>query len=155
MELNRIMILFSGCFLLVWSTYKWKRPYVIWDAKLTRVYSVILGLYNIILAIYFKKDLSIILAIYFKKDLSIILFILDLVLYILLDIGFIMIKLKKDKKGIIKNLQLGICSVFVVLALGMVYFNLNEIYSSVMILSGMMMVLSTPFEEARSLWKEH
>ena len=57
MELNRIMILFSGCFLLVWSTYKWKRPYVIWDAKLTRVYSVILGLYNIILAIYFKKDL--------------------------------------------------------------------------------------------------
>ena len=143
MELNRIMILFSGCFLLVWSTYKWKRPYVIWDAKLTRVYSVILGLYNIILAIYFKKDLSIIL------------FILDLVLYILLEIGFIMIKLKKDKKGIIKNLQLGICSVFVVLALGMVYFNLNEIYSSVMILSGMMMVLSTPFEEARSLWKEH
>lgn len=143
MELNRIMILFSGCFLLVWSTYKWKRPYVIWDAKLTRVYSVILGLYNIILAIYFKKDLSIFL------------FILDLVLYILLDIGFIMIKLKKDKKGIIKNLQLGICSVFVVLALGMVYFNLNEIYSSVMILSGMMMVLSTPFEEARSLWKEH
>ncbi len=143
MELNRIMILFSGCFLLVWSTYKWKRPYVIWDAKLTRVYSVILGLYNIILAIYFKKDLSIIL------------FILDLVLYILLDIGFIMIKLKKDKKGIIKNLQPGICSVFVVLALGMVYFNLNEIYSSVMILSGMMMVLSTPFEEARSLWKEH
>lgn len=143
MELNRIMILFSGCFLLVWSTYKWKRPYVIWDAKLTRVYSVILGLYNIILAIYFKKDLSIIL------------FILDLVLYILLDIGFIMIKLKKDKKGIIKNLQLGICSVFVVLALGMVYFNLNKIYSSVMILSGMMMVLSTPFEEARSLWKEH
>lgn len=143
MELNRIMILFSGCFLLVWSTYKWKRPYVIWDAKLTRVYSVILGLYNIILAIYFKKDLSIIL------------FILDLVLYILLDIGFIMIKLKKDKKGIIKNLQLGICSVFVVLALGMVYFNLNEIYSSVMILSGMMMVLSTPFEEVRSLWKEH
>ena len=143
MELNRIMILFSGCFLLVWSTYKWKRPYVIWDAKLTRVYSVILGLYNIILAIYFKKDLSIIL------------FILDLVLYILLDIGFIMIKLKKDKKGIIKNLQLGICSVFVVLALGMVYFNFNEIYSSVMILSGMMMVLSTPFEEARSLWKEH
>ena len=104
---------------------------------------MILGLYNIILAIYLKKDLSIIL------------FILDLVLYILLDIGFIMIKLKKDKKGIIKNLQLGICSVFVVLALGMVYFNLNEIYSSVMILSGMMMVLSTPFEEARSLWKEH
>ena len=143
MELNRIMILFSGCFLLVWATYKWKTRYVIWDAKLTRVYSVILGLYNIILAIYFKKDLSIIL------------FILDLVIYILLDIGFIMIKLKKDKKGIIKNLQLGICSVFVVLALGMVYFNLNEIYSSVMILSGMMMVLSTPFEEARSLWKEH
>ena len=65
MEINRIMILFSGCFLLVWSTYKWKIPHVIWDAKLTRVYSVILGLYNIILAICFEKDFSIILFISF------------------------------------------------------------------------------------------
>ena len=128
-------------FVLALSLYNtWNRG-VFLLCKITNL--LIYRLYNIILAIYFKKDLSIIL------------FILDLVLYILLDIGFIMIKLKKDKKGIIKNLQLGICSVFVVLALGMVYFNLNEIYSSVMILSGMMMVLSTPFEEARSLWKEH
>ena len=139
MELNRIMILFSGCFLLVWSTYKWKIPHVIWAAKFPRVYSVILGLYNIILAICFEKDLSIIL------------FISDLVLYMLLDIGFIMIKLKKDKKGKIKNLQLGICSIFVILALSMACFNFNEIYSSIMILSGMMMVLSTPFKEMRSL----
>ena len=139
MELNRIMILFSGCFLLVWSTYKWKRPYVIWDAKLTRVYSVILGLYNIILAIGFEKDLSIFL------------FIVDLILYMLLDIGFLMVKLKKDKKGKVKNFQLGICSIFVILAMIMACFNLNEIYSSIMILSGMMMVISTPFQEMKSL----
>ena len=139
MELNRIMILFSGCFLLVWSTYKWKRPHVIWDAKLTRVYSVILGLYNIILAICFEKDLSIFL------------FIVDLILYMLLDIGFLMVKLKKDKKGKVKNFQLGICSIFVILAMIMACFNLNEIYSSIMILSGMMMVISTPFQEMKSL----
>ena len=139
MELNRIMILFSGCFLLVWSTYKWKRPYVIWDAKLTRVYSVILGLYNIILAICFEKDLSIFL------------FIVDLILYMLLDIGFLMVKLKKDKKGKVKNFQLGICSIFVILAMIMACFNLNEIYSSIMILSGMMMVISTPFQKMKSL----
>lgn len=48
MELNRTMILLSGCFLIVWSTFKWKIPHVIWDVKLTRVCSVILGLYNII-----------------------------------------------------------------------------------------------------------
>jgi len=47
MELNRTMILLSGCFLIVWSTFKWKIPHVIWDVKLTRVCSVILGLYNI------------------------------------------------------------------------------------------------------------
>lgn len=139
MELNRIMILFSGCFLLVWSTYKWKRPHVIWDAKLTRVYSVILGLYNIILAICLEKDLSIFL------------FIVDLILYMLLDIGFLMVKLKKDKKGKVKNFQLGICSIFVILAMIMACFNLNEIYSSIMILSGMMMVISTPFQEMKSL----
>ena len=138
MEIDRVMILFSGCFLLVWSTYKWKIPHVIWDAKLPRAYSVILGLYNIILAICFEKDLSIIL------------FISDLVLYMLLDIGFIMIKLKKDKKGKIKNLQLGICSIFVILAFSMACFNLDEIYSGIMILSGMMMVISTPFEKMRS-----
>lgn len=139
MELNRTMILLSGCFLIVWSTFKWKIPYVIWDVKLTRVCSVILGLYNIILAICFEKDLSIFL------------FIVDLILYMLLDIGFLMVKLKKDKKGKVKNFQLGICSIFVILAMIMACFNLNEIYSSIMILSGMMMVISTPFQKMKSL----
>lgn len=139
MELNRTMILLSGCFLIVWSTFKWKIPHVIWDVKLTRVCSVILGLYNIILAICFEKDLSIFL------------FIVDLILYMLLDIGFLMVKLKKDKKGKLKNFQLGICSIFVILAMIMACFNLNEIYSSIMILSGMMMVISTPFQEMKSL----
>lgn len=139
MELNRTMILLSGCFLIVWSTFKWKIPHVIWDVKLTRVCSVILGLYNIILAICFEKDLSIFL------------FIVDLILYMLLDIGFLMVKLKKDKKGKVKNFQLEICSIFVILAMIMACFNLNEIYSSIMILSGMMMVISTPFQEMKSL----
>ena len=139
MELNRTMILLSGCFLIVWSTFKWKIPHMIWDVKLTRVCSVILGLYNIILAICFEKDLSIFL------------FIVDLILYMLLDIGFLMVKLKKDKKGKVKNFQLGICSIFVILAMIMACFNLNEIYSSIMILSGMMMVISTPFQKMRSL----
>jgi len=138
MELNRTMILLSGCFLMVWSTFKWKIPHVIWDVKLTRVCSVILGLYNIILAIGFEKDLSIFL------------FIVDLILYMLLDIGFLMVKLKKDKKGKVKNFQLGICSIFVIWAMIMACFNLNEIYSSIMILSGMMMVISTPFQEMKS-----
>ena len=139
MELNRTMILLSGCFLIVWSTFKWKIPHVIWDVKLTRVCSVILGLYNIILAICFEKDLSIFL------------FIVDLILYMLLDIEFLMVKLKKDKKGKVKNFQLGICSIFVILAMIMACFNLNEIYSSIMILSGMMMVISTPFQKMKSL----
>lgn len=139
MELNRTMILLSGCFLIVWSTFKWKILHVIWDVKLTRVCSVILGLYNIILAICFEKDLSIFL------------FIVDLILYMLLDIGFLMVKLKKDKKGKVKNFQLGICSIFVILAMIMACFNLNEIYSSIMVLSGMMMVISTPFQEMKSL----
>lgn len=139
MELNRTMILLSGCFLMVWSTFKWKIPHVIWVVKLTRVCSVILGLYNIILAIGFEKDLSIFL------------FIVDLILYMLLDIGFLMVKLKKDKKGKVKNFQLGICSIFVILAMIMACFNLNEIYSSIMILSGMMMVISTPFQEMKLL----
>ena len=139
MELNRTMILLSGCFLIVWSTFKWKIPHVIWDVKLTRVCSVILGLYNIILAICFEKDLSIFL------------FIVDLILYMLLDIGFLMVKLKKDKKGKVNNFQLCICSIFVILAMIMACFNLNEIYSSIMILSGMMMVISTPFQEMKSL----
>lgn len=139
MELNRTMILLSGCFLMVWSTFKWKIPHVIWDVKLTRVCSVILGLYNIILAIGFEKDLSIFL------------FIVDLILYMLLDIGFLMVKLKKDKNGKVKNFQLGICSIFVILAMIMACFNLNEIYSSIMILSGMMMVISTPFQEMKLL----
>ena len=139
MELNRTMILLSGCFFIFFFIFKWQIPHVIWDVKLTRVCSVILGLYNIILAICFEKDLSIFL------------FIVDLILYMLLDIGFLMVKLKKDKKGKVKNFQLGICSIFVILAMIMACFNLNEIYSSIMILSGMMMVISTPFQKMKSL----
>ncbi len=142
MELNRTMILLSGCFLIVWSTFKWKIPHVIWDLKLTRVCAVILGLYNIILAICFEKDLNSSL------------FIVDLILYMLLDIGFLLVKLKKDEKGKVKNFQLGICSVFVILAMIMSCFNLNEIYAGIMILSGMMMVISTPFQEMKSLRKQ-
>ena len=56
-----------------------------------------------------------------------------------------------DKKGKVKNFQLGICSIFVILAMIMACFNLNEIYSSIMILSGMMMVISTPFQEMKLL----
>lgn len=142
MELNRTMILLSGCFLIVWSTFKWKIPHVIWDLKLTRVCAVILGLYNIILAICFEKDLNSSL------------FIVDFILYMLLDIGFLLVKLKKDKKGKVKNFQLGICSIFVILAMIMSCFNLNEIYAGIMILSGMMMVISTPFQEMKSLRKQ-
>jgi len=91
MVINRVMILFSGCFLIVWSTFKWKIPNVIWNAKLTKVCSVALGLYNIILAICFEKDLNIAL------------FIVDFILYMLLDLGFLTVKLKKDKKGKIKK----------------------------------------------------
>ena len=105
MEINRVMILFSGCFLIVWSTFKWKIPNVIWNAKLTKVCSVAL------------------------------------------DVGFLTVKLKKDKKGKIKNLQLGICSIFVILAMIMVCFNLNEIYASIMILAGAMMGISVPFQK--------
>ena len=130
MVINRVMILFSGCFLIVWSTFKWKIPNVIWNAKLTKVWSVALGLYNIILAICFEKDLNIAL------------FIVDFILYMLLDLGFLTVKLKKDKKGKIKNLQLGICSIFVILAM-----ILNEIYASIMILAGVMMGISVPFQK--------
>ena len=94
-----------------------------------------LGLYNIILAICYEKDLNIAL------------FIVDFILYILLDVGFLIVKLKKDKKGKIKNLQLGICSIFVILAMIMVCFNLNEIYASIMILAGVMMGISVPFQK--------
>lgn len=135
MVINRVMILFSGCFLIVWSTFKWKIPNVIWNAKLTKVCSVALGLYNIILAICFEKDLNIAL------------FIVDFILYMLLDLGFLTVKLKKDKKGKIKNLQLRICSIFVILAMIMVCFNLNEIYVSIMILAGVMMGISVPFQK--------
>ena len=71
----------------------------------------------------------------------------DFILYMLLDLGFLTVKLKKDKKGKIKNLQLGICSIFVILAMIMVCFNLNEIYASIMILAGVMMGISVPFQK--------
>lgn len=142
MNIDRSMVFFSGCYLLMFLSFKWKVSHAIWDTKFVRIYSIIVGLYTIALGIFFNKDLSIIL------------FVLDLVLYLILDISFIMIKVKTEQKGIIRNLQLGICSIFIILSLYMAYLDVNEIYASIQLLSAMMIVLSVPFGELRSIRKK-
>ena len=46
-EQNSLMILMSGSLLILWTTFKWKVPHVIWDNKWFRLYSRMLGSYSI------------------------------------------------------------------------------------------------------------
>ena len=139
--MNRNMILISGIFLIVFSLFKSKVPHVIWDSKLIKACWVILGLYNIVLAIFFKQDLSMVL------------FVVDFILYALLDMGLFIIVLIKGKKGMIKNVQLGISILCFLSAVFITCYDINEIYSSILILYILVIIISTPLQEARALYK--
>lgn len=141
MQIDRVMILLSGCFLIVWSTFKWKVPHAIWDLRLSHICAVILGLYNVALAIFFDKVISNVF------------FLADLILYLSLDIVFMIIGLKKGNKGMIKNIQTVFSAFFIILALIMTGADMDNIYSSIAIMCGMMMVISTPFQEAKQIYK--
>ncbi|MDL2302580.1 hypothetical protein LJC58_09550 [Lachnospiraceae bacterium OttesenSCG-928-D06] len=137
-EQESIMILFSGSFLIVWTTFKWKVPNVIWDNKWYRLYARMLGSYTIIIAVLFK---------FLKVELPMAFYMVNLILFLLLTIGFMMTKIKKARKGIIRNLQLGFCLVLTLFAVSFVCFDVNEVASSIMGLSGVMICLTPPFEE--------
>lgn len=143
-EQNGLMILMSGSLLILWTTFKWKVPHVIWDNKWFRLYSRILGGYSIIIAVISN---------FFKVELYMIFFIVDFILFLLLNIIFFITKIKKAKMGIIRNIQLGICLLFILCSLVIICLDVNEIASSIMGLFGAMMLLSTPFEEIKPFLK--
>ncbi len=139
-EQNSLMILISGFLLILWTTFKWQIPHVIWDNKWYRLYSRMLGSYNIILAV---------LSYFFIIEIPIIFFIVDFILFLLLNIGFVITKIKKARKGIIWNIQLGTCSSLILCTLVIICLDVNEIASSIVGLCGVMTLLSTPFEEIK------
>ena len=136
-EHNSSMILISGCLLIVMTTFKWKVPHVIWDDKWYRLYARMLGSYTIILAVTSR---------FFKVELPMILFIVDFILFLLMNIVFVITKIKKARKGGIKKIQIGTCLFFILFAL-FICSDLNEIASSIVLLFAAMMLLSLPFEE--------
>ncbi|MGN0316432.1 MAG: hypothetical protein ACI4E1_00680 [Lachnospira sp.] len=138
MDHNSTMILLSGMFLITWTTFRWKISNTIWDNKLYVLFSYILGSYSIILAI---------IPCFLKMKVNMIFYIVDFILYLLLMICFVVTKMKKARRGIIKNLQLIISLLIVAGMLVMVSFDIQEIFSGIMGLWGAMVILSTPFED--------
>lgn len=139
-EQDSLMILNSGMLLILWTTFKWKIPHVIWDNKWYRLYSRMLGSYNIILAVIFY---------FFKVEIPMIFFIVDFILFLLLNIGFVITKIKKARKGIIRNIQLGICLLIILSTFLIICSDINEIASSIVGLCAVVMLLSAPLEEIK------
>ncbi len=142
---NILMILNSGFFLIIFTTFKWKIPHVIWDDKRNRLYSRMLGSYTITLAV---------LSYFFKAEIPMIFFIGDFICFLLMDICFVIIKIKKARKGMIRNIQLGTCLLLVLCALFIICLDVNEIASGIIGLCGVMMLLCTPFEEIKPFLEE-
>lgn len=134
------MILFSGLWLIIFTTYKWKVPHVIWDDKRYRLCSRILGGYHIILAV---------LSYFLKVKIPISFFVVAFLLFLLLDICFAITKIKKARKAIILNIQLGICFLLFLCGLLIVCLDVNEVASAISGLCGAMMLLTTPLEEIK------
>lgn len=135
-EQNSLMIVICGFLLILWTTFKWKIPHVIWDNKWYRLYSRMLGSYNIILAVLKVEDPMIFL-------------IVDFILLLLLNLGFVITKIKKGRKGMLRNILLGVCFLLMICALIIVGLDVNEIASSIVGLCGVMILLTTPFEEIK------
>lgn len=138
MDMNRMMILFAGCFLILFSKFRWKINHVIWNKKYIKAFAIILGCYNIILAICLRQDL-------------IVFFLLDYIFYLALDLSFLLIRIRRDRKGLIKAIHLGVYIILVLISVLIVILDRNEVYSSVSILSGAMMVISVSFSDVREV----
>lgn len=138
-EQNSLMILFiAGCLLITWTFLKWKVPNVIGDYKWFRLCSRILGIYSIIIAVISK---------FFKVEFPIILLIIHFIFLLLLNIGVFIIKVKKAKKGILRNMQLGINLLIILWSFILICLNMNEIASSIVGVSVAIVLLAAPFEE--------
>ena len=133
--MNRVLFS-AGCAWIIWATTRWKVSNLIWEKNIIKVCSWILGIYNILLAFWGKGIIGEVLL------------IIDFVLIFALDIYFFMIRLKKDKKGIMKLYQLGLGFFFIIIALWMIWLNLKKIYVGIATLTGAMIMISVPFQES-------
>ena len=140
------MILNSGIFLIIWTTFKWKVLHVIWDDRRNRLYARILGSYTIILAV---------LSYFFKVGIPMVFFIVDFICFLLMDICFVIIKIKKARKEMIRNVQLGMCLLLLLCPVYIICLDVNEIASGIIGLCGVMMLLCTPFEEIPFFEEKH
>jgi hypothetical protein len=109
-----------------------------------RLLSRILGCYSIIIA-----GISYL----FKVELPLIFYVTDFLLFLLLNVRFIITKMNKARKGIILNMQIGICLLLVFVSVAIVCLDVNEVASSIAGLCGVIMVLTTPFEEIKPYLK--
>lgn len=100
-----------------------------------------LGSYTIILVVF---------SYFFQTEISIIFFLVDFMLFFVLNIGFVITKIKKAKKGIVRNIQLGMGLLLILCAVFIICSDVNEIASGIMGLYGVMMLLTTPFEEIKA-----
>ena len=126
----------TGCCWITWATTKWKLSNFILENKIIKVCFWILGIYNIFLAFFGKGP---------KGQ---VLLIIDFALAFILDIYLFVDRLKKGKRGIMKIYQLGLGFSFIIAALWMFYINLNKIYVGITTLTGAMMMITVPFQEA-------
>lgn len=131
------MILVSGFMLILWTTYKWQTPHIIWNNKWYCLYSRMLGSYNIILVTISK---------FCKIEIPIIFLVVDFVLLLMMDMGFVVTKIKKARKGNILNIQLGICIFLIFYTLAMTCLDVNDVAFSIAGLCGTMMLISISFE---------
>lgn len=129
------MLFVAGCTWILFATTKWKMSNFIWGNRINKVFGCILGIYNMFLALFGKGTIGEVLL------------IIDYVLIIILDIYFFILRLRKGKNGFGKIYQSVIGFVFIIMSL-LYLFDLKRIYVGIAILTGAMMMVTVPFQEA-------
>ena len=129
------LLVVVGCSWIIFAITKWKVFNIIWENRVIKVCSCILGTYNIFLAFFGKNPIGEVLL------------IIDFILVFVLDIYFFIIRLKNSKKGIMKIYQLVLGFIFIIMALWILCLDMKRIYVGIAMLTGAMMMFSVPFQE--------
>ncbi|SFU83780.1 hypothetical protein [Butyrivibrio sp. INlla21] len=129
------LLFVTGCSWIVWAGIGRKIFSYILEKKIITVCYWIFGFYNIFLAFFGKGKIGEVLL------------IIDFVIVFVLDIYFLIIRLKKGKKGALKIYQLGLGFIFIIIAVWMLWLDVKKIHVSIATLTGAMMMLSVPFQE--------
>ena len=130
------MLLIAGIWMIILPKMKWN---MIKDKQWIRLYSSVLGIYTLFITM---------MSYFFTSKISHNFFIMCFILLLILNSALVIIKIKSESSNASKLMILFVF-ICIFLALFILYLDINEIHSSIVILTATMIILSIPYDDIK------